>query len=249
MKTDIESMIAHFDTATKNQRWGLVIGLLSNSMRKIVLDTMEGAPQAIESHNKAKLLDIVTRMSDDLDGIDLSSEEMTENVKFFNIITQASHELHGIDFPSKDTVKNDLRAAMRLVNYDAAEKKALGTITSKEQTQALENYLRFLIYQQQDLLLIRNLMIADMMREQRRIWKPLRAYDKLPKWLKDIGMTQRTFAKYKARAELPDNKFEDWVAPWLTRENNLKPDREELQFCYLDTYIRNLRKKGELWED
>ena len=220
--------------------------LLSNSIRKIVLDTMDGAPQIIESHFKVKLLDIITQMGDELDGIDFSSKEMTENTKFFDIITSALHELHGIDFPSKDTVEKYLRAAMRLVDYDTAEKKALGTITSKEQTQALENYLRFLIYQQQDLLLIRNLMIADMMREQRRIGKSLRVYDKLPKWLKDAGMTQRTFSKDKARAELPDDKFEVWVAPWLTGENNLKSDREELQFCYLDTYIRNLRKKGEL---
>jgi hypothetical protein len=217
--------------------------LIRPAMERVILDTMEGAPQAIESNFKVKLLDTVTRMSQELDGIDFSGEAMAEKAKLLDIINRALHELDGIDFPSKDTVDKYLRAATRLMTYDIADNNAQRTITSLDQTRAIEDYVESKVQQQKDYLLIANMIVADNMRTAREIG---RAYDKLPKWLKEVGMTQGTFSKNKTIAELPDDKFEGWVAPWLTRENNFGEDRKELLFRYLVTYVRNLRKKGEL---
>jgi hypothetical protein len=203
------------------------------------LDTMEGAPQAIDNYFKAKLLDIVTRMSQELDGIDFSGEAMVESAKLFDIIIRALHEIDGIEFPSKDTVEKYFRAATRLVTYDIADNNAQRTITSLDQTRAIEDYVNSKVEQQKDYLLIANMIVADNMRTARELG---RAYDKLPKWLDEVVMNQETFSMYKAIAEIPDDKFEAWVAPWLRRANNLRCDEEQLLYCYLVTYVRS--KKG-----
>jgi hypothetical protein len=71
--------------------------LLRPAMERVILDTMEGAPQAIDNYFKAKLLDIVTRMSQELDGIDFSGEAMVESAKLFDIIIRALLEIDGME--------------------------------------------------------------------------------------------------------------------------------------------------------
>jgi hypothetical protein len=91
------------------------ISLTRSAMRAVVSDTIEGAPKAIEDNLKAKLLDITTRISHELDGIDLSCKDMTANVKLLDIINRALNELDKVDFPSKEDAQANLGIAMRFV--------------------------------------------------------------------------------------------------------------------------------------
>jgi hypothetical protein len=172
-------------------------------------------------------------------------ENTTNNA--IEIFANAAREVRDLDIPSKQAVEALTRSALRMVALDLSNNNIQGAIDTKEKLQAVENYIKAKVSQQQADLITQNVVAATRLRIIREVGKWL--IDNLPDagnplWLHDvtiapkladIGITKRDSSHWQQAAELPDEDFEAWLQPYL---NDNVSKGEELYFSRLLKHVQ-----------
>jgi hypothetical protein len=181
--------------------------------------------------------------------------ENTTNNNAIEIFANAAREVRDLDIPSKQAVEALTRSALRMVALDLSNNNIQGAIDTKEKLQAVENYIKAKVGQQQADLITQNIVAAGRLRIIREVGKWLIEYlpnggdrksdshdvNLIPR-LSDLGVTGNDSSRWQQVAELPDKDFEAWLQPYL---NDNVSKGEELYFSRLLKYVQPPREPSD----
>jgi hypothetical protein len=174
--------------------------------------------------------------------------ENTTNNNAIEIFANAAREVRDLDIPSKQAVEALTRSALRMVALDLSNNNIQGAIDTKEKLQAVENYIKAKVGQQQADLITQNVVAAGRLRIIREVGKWL--IDNIPHeggqpkkeplprvtvLTSDLGISRKTSDTWQQVAELPDDEFEAWLQPYL--DGNVSKG-EELYFSRLLKHVQ-----------
>jgi hypothetical protein len=179
--------------------------------------------------------------------------ENTTNNNAIEIFANAAREVRDLDIPSKQAVEALTRSALRMVALDLSNNNIQGAIDTKEKLQAVENYIKAKVGQQQADLITQNVVAAGRLRIIREVGKWLDenigpgqpkkelSYDTTI-LLPDLGISRDESSRWQQVAELPDDEFEAWLQPYL--DGNVSKG-EELYFSRLLKHVQPPKEPSE----
>lgn len=157
---------------------------------------------------------------------------MTEQVNTLATIHSAADAIRELDIPSKETAKALVQSAMRMVALDLSNGNLAGAKHTVDKLEAVEKFLKRKVQQQQADRITQNIVAAGRYRTIREIGAWLidnvdhngnsrsshaseRIVYKVSEVLTELGIGKTTYIKWMDIGRLPDQEFNEWLAPYL----------------------------------